>query len=161
MSRNHNLKRHRETKLEKQRIHYRDNLNRVMEEAAESSPLLSGIPYLILTSPSGEVPDEYQKLLETETVGRLITYFMNTDTPRSSILDLTDGSELGTVLREMFDWIDQNLTEKDYANLYARSLNAVDAVLKQKIQELEVRKNQLQQEESNRYYDLSSDDLPF
>ena len=86
---------------------------------------------------------------------------MDTDTPRSSILALTDGSELGTVLREVFDWIDQNLTVRNYENLYARSLNAVDAVLKQKIQELEYRKIQLEQEEPNHYYDLSSDDLPF
>lgn len=161
MARNRNLKRQQEIKLEKLRSHCRENLNQVMEEAAESSALLSGIPYLILTSRSGEVPDEYQKLLETETVGRLITHFMDTDTPRSSILALTDGSELGTLLREVFDWIDQNLTVRNYENLYARSLNAVDAVLKQKIQELEYRKIQLEQEEPNHYYDLSSDDLPF
>ena len=42
MARNRNLKRQREIKLEKLRSHCRENLNQIMEEAAESSALLSG-----------------------------------------------------------------------------------------------------------------------
>ncbi len=139
-----------------------DEYRQMMQEAASSPEVMSALHHALSSDPYTGNEKLFRSQLECEVIGQMISSLIGETNPRASLLELTQGSRLGSALKEVFPQWDQLVNNTQLQDFYLESLKAMHREIESEISRVLSMKQGLEDlEPEGILYDPSSDDLPF